>query len=55
MRHAAGWVASWERETDASPYIGTHRADPRRCTDCGHLEDTCQCPHDCTYEGDTDA
>ena len=23
--------------------------EPRRCEDCGHLEDRCQCPHDCTY------
>ena len=26
---------------------------PLRCTDCGHLEDRCECPHDCAYPEDT--
>lgn len=30
----------------------TWTRDPRRCEDCGHLEDRCQCPHDCTYPED---
>ena len=28
--------------------------DPRRCEGCGHLEDRCECPHDCTYPEGTD-
>ena len=31
------------------------KPDPRRCLSCGHLEDRCQCPHDCSYPEDTNA
>ena len=64
-----GWpgaLGDQARDATAPPYIGQHRrtemwarslrpgwSGPRRCEDCGHLEDRCECPHDCTYPEDT--
>ena len=49
---------TWHDRCPRCRTCGQHRhaglCDPRRCEDCGHLEDCCQCPHDCTYPEDTD-
>jgi hypothetical protein len=34
------------RATTASRYTGLDNTS--RCTDCGHLQGQCECPHDCT-------
>jgi hypothetical protein len=37
-------------ETD--PYAGLDPwSDAARCTNCGHLPQRCECPHDCTPAG----
>ena len=42
---------AWREMVALSEELGLY--DPRRCEDCGHLEDRCECPHDCTYPEDT--